>query len=392
MADILDYVRWRGDLGFDERPFNPVDNVVFSQLSYLPMDGAVPGPGEGGRASVAELAKWRAVEAGAAIDAGRGALKDIMVEAASEVLREIGAAPRYRDCALFDYVSQTDPSEEKQFSAYCAEIGANGASKRLLVVFRGTDTSLVGWKEDLNMGFLNTVPAQKEAAARLEQAALSRPWPIVLAGHSKGGNLAVYAAAFSSGAVRQRIEAVYSNDAPGFRPEVIRSEGYREILPRLRSFVPQSSFVGMLLERGDVPEVVRSSASGLLQHNMMSWEVARDSLAPGGELTALARLASGIVREWIGKIGEERSQMFIEAIYKILAATNASSFLDLSSNWSQAAAGIITGLKNVDGPTKKLMRETLAELFRAARASLTEKLRRKSGGEGWWDKDLFSEE
>jgi len=361
MATLFDYVSWRGDLDFDRYPFNPVDNIVFSQLSYLPMDGIVPRPGAGVPVSVATLAKIYAAKRG-----GGRAAKSLAVVNAASVLNAAGTAPRYEDCGLFGYVNHTDPDLEKQFSAFCAVIGRGKAAKRLLVVYRGTDTSLAGWKEDLNMSFVNSVPSQKDAVSFLRKAAGRFPHPLILAGHSKGGNLAIYAAAFCGEAIQRRITAIYGNDAPGFHREVIQSGGYNAICARVRNFVPQSSFVGMLLEHGNTPMVVKSTASGFFQHNLCTWEVTRDNLAAGGELTPQSLLVKNIIHEWVGKMGEERGHQFIGALYRILVSTNANDLMQLSSDWPHAAAGIIGGLKNIDGPTKKLMGEIVGELFRAA--------------------------
>ncbi|MCL2190375.1 MAG: DUF2974 domain-containing protein [Treponema sp.] len=386
MANLFDYVSWRGDLDFDRIPFNPVDNLVFSQLSYLPMDGIVPGPGGRGATSVSALARIYAARRAPAS-------RDVTVAMAASTLKAIGTAPRYEDCEILGYASHTDPDAEKQFSAFCAVIGRERPSRRLLVVYRGTDTSIAGWKEDLNMSLVNSIPSQEEAVSYLEEAAGRLPYPLIVAGHSKGGNLAIYASAFCGKSVQRRIAEVYSNDAPGFHREVLRRKGYREVCGRIRAFVPQSSFVGMLLEHDVAPRVVKSTAAGLMQHDMRSWEVTRDDLVDGGELTPQSRFIHSIVNEWIAKIGDERRQQFVEALYKILLSSNAASFADMGSDWPSSAAGIIGGLKNIDGPTKKLMGEIVGELFKTARKNIIGQ-RRKNGGarDDEWTTDLFSEE
>ena len=375
MANLFDYVSWRGDLDFDLIPFNPVDNIVFSQLAYLPMDDIVPAPDKRAIVSVSALAKLYAAKRGGRPQAS----KDVTVAMASSVLAAIGMAPRYENCGLFGYVNNTDHGAEKQFSAFCAVTGRKRSARKLLIVFRGTDTSIVGWKEDLNMSLLYSVPSQKEAVSYLEKVAWRFPYPIIVAGHSKGGNLAIYASAFCNQAIKRRITAIYSNDAPGFHREIIHNGEYREICGRIQAFVPQSSFVGMLLDHAVTPRVVKSNATGLLQHDMRSWEVRRDDLADGGELTAQSRFIHSIVTEWIGKIGAERRYQFIEALYKILLSTNATSFADIGSDWPHSAAGIIGGLKTVDGRTKKLMGEIVGELFRTASKNIIRQ-RKKDGG------------
>ncbi|MCL2192299.1 MAG: DUF2974 domain-containing protein [Treponema sp.] len=388
MANMFDYVSWRGDLEFDLIPFNPVDNIVFSQLSYLPMDGIVQASGKGNPVSVSALAKMYMAKHGG----NPSASKDITVARASSTLSAISMAPRYEDCEVFGYVNNTDPGTEKQFSAFCVIIGRKRSSRKLVVVFRGTDTSIVGWKEDLNMSLVNSIPSQEEAVSYLEEMANCHSYPLIVAGHSKGGNLAMYASAFCNEAIQRRIIAVYSNDAPGFHQEIIQRKGYRAICGRIQAFVPQSSFVGILLEHAVSPKVIKSTAIGLMQHDLRSWEVTRDDLADGGELTPQSRFIHSIITEWIGKIGDERRYQFIEALYKILVSSNATSFAEMGSDWSQSAAGIISGLKNVDGPTKKLMGEIIGELLKTASKNIIGQRKRSNGKDDSWTTDLFSEE
>lgn len=202
----------------------------------------------------------------------------------------------------------------------------------------------------------------------------------------------MYASAFCNEAIQRRIIAVYSNDAPGFHQEIIQRKGYRAICGRIQAFVPQSSFVGILLEHAVSPKVIKSTAIGLMQHDLRSWEVTRDDLADGGELTPQSRFIHSIITEWIGKIGDERRYQFIEALYKILVSSNATSFAEMGSDWSQSAAGIISGLKNVDGPTKKLMGEIIGELLKTASKNIIGQRKRSNGKDDSWTTDLFSEE
>ena len=366
--NLFDYVKWRGDLDFDRFPFNPVDNIIFSQLSYLPMDGIVPGTGEKGTVDIAAFSKLYAAKK----LAGWQTPKEIMVDGAAAVLNSVWAAPRYEDCGLWGYENSTCSGEEKQFSAFCAVTGKKRQAKKLIVVFRGTDMSLVGWKEDFNMSFTDSVPAQKEAVRYIEKAAGRFAHPLIVAGHSKGGNLAVFAAAFCNEAVQRRIENVYSNDAPGFSAKVINSSGYAAVSGRIKAFVPQSSVVGMLFEHGVSSCVVKSCASGFMQHDLCTWGVEKDRLADGGELTHQSRIINGIIREWSGKINISQRQQFIEALYRILTCANINSFSDIGHDRAGAVRGIINEIKNTDTETKKLLGEIFGELFKTAGKNIME--------------------
>ena len=187
MANLFDYVYWRGDLEFSCSPFNPVDNIIFSQLSYLPMDGIVPGPDDRGSVSIAELAEIYGEKQSMGFVLPTD---DITVSGAISVINAIGTAPRYKNCRLFGYVSSIDKSQEKQFAAYCTIIPRKRYSGDMLAVYRGTDMSLVGWKEDFNMSVKKSIPSQKEAVFYLDKMASRFAGPVMTAGHSKGGNLA----------------------------------------------------------------------------------------------------------------------------------------------------------------------------------------------------------
>ena len=374
MANLFDYITWRGDLDFDHVPFNPVDNLIFSQLSYLPMDGIVSEGGKKEGISLAELALY--IEN---IKADSPVSRDITVVNATSVINAVKNSPRYEAVEVFGYVNNTDVSAEIQFSAFCAIIGKKRPSKKMLIVFRGTDSSLAGWKEDFQMSCTNSIPSQKEALSYLEKMAASSRLPLITAGHSKGGNLAIYASSFCRKSVQRRLTDIYSNDAPGFRHEVIQSDGYKAISARIRAFVPQSSFVGMLFEHGVDPRIIKSSGTGVFQHDLCTWKVSRDDLADGGKLTAQSRFVNDIVREWMGKIDEQQWRHVIGGLFKVLEATEVSSFVELASNWRNAVS-IINGLKNIDSPTKKLMGEMIGQFLKTAGKNIRDKSLRKVKG------------
>jgi len=367
MANLIDYIFWRGDLGFDRFPFNPVDNIIFSQLSYLPMDDIVPGPRERGCVTIGELAVKYAVKQQ---DKPPDVTHDIAVNEAISVIKAIGSAPRYKDCKIFGYTNNIDLEQEKQFAAYCAIIGRKPFSKKMLVVYRGTDMTLIGWKESFNMSLITSIPSQKEAVSYLEKAARRYCYPLIIAGHSKGGNLAIYASAFCGKFAQRRITAIYSNDAPGFHKQVIQSKSYKAICARIQAFIPQSSLVGMLFEHGETPMVVKSTASGAMQHNLCSWEVTFNNMVNAGELTQQSRFIDKIIGEWIDQIDEGQRQQFIQAIYTILVSRDASSLADLTDHWRKTAGGIINALIHMDKPTKKLMMKIIGNLFNTARKNL----------------------
>ena len=373
MANIFDYLSWRGDLSFSAASFNPVDNIILSQLSYLPLDGIVPGPGEKNKISIAAAAKAFAERQ------HRPELRQTVIfREDPDLLRLLGSSKRFRNCKLFAYVNNIDVTQEKQFSALSIITG----DKTCFVAYRGTDATFIGWKEDFNMSYSDVIPAQIDAVKYLEKIARHFEGPLRIGGHSKGGNLAVYAAANCKKTTRSRISAIYSNDAPGFHRHIIESEGFMAIRERISSYVPQSSIVGMLLEHGNDYSVVKSSGAGLVQHILYFWEVTHNNVVKVDTITRQSRFVDKTLQEWINNLDYEQRQQYIDALFSILNASQAKSIHEFTADWFNAAGRMIKSLGKIDKSTRKLIRETLFALFRSAGKNMETLLKPESAAEG----------
>ncbi|GHT69584.1 hypothetical protein FACS1894110_19330 [Spirochaetia bacterium] len=363
MANIFDYIIWRGDLSFSQAPFNPADNIILTHLSYLPFDGIVPSPDEKNTITIAEAARRIA----AVLKRKPKAFDDVLIcREDPDLLGALGACERYKRLKLAAYVNQIDLKQEKQFSALTIMTG-DGSS---LIAYRGTDNTLVGWKEDFNMSFSTAIPAQLEAVSYLEKMAGRIRGSLRLGGHSKGGNLAVYAAAFCNKKIRPRITAIYSNDAPGFNREVILSPGYRAIKEKIHAFVPQSSIIGMLFEHDDDYTVVKSTQTGIMQHDVYSWEVSHNDVIRLETRTQESHFVDRTLKEWIGGMNREQRQRFTDALYDILSSTDAKSLPDLTTKWFKNVGLMIQTYKDIDDSTRDIISQTISALFKSARNNI----------------------
>jgi hypothetical protein len=372
MAGIFDYITWRGDLSFRKAPFNPVDNIILTHISYFPFDRIAGGPEENRGITIAEAAE----KISGILKKRPSAFDDELVFRDDPALMAaLGSSERYGNLELRYYVNQIDPAVEKQFSA----ISILGCGDFSLISYRGTDNTIVGWKEDFNMSFSDAVPAQIEAVSYLENTAPRIRGPLCLGGHSKGGNLAIYAAAFCGKSIRRRIRAIYSNDAPGFSRRVLESPGFPQIKDRIQSFVPQSPVVGMLFEHPENYTVVKSRQTGLMQHDVFSWEVGRDDVVRMKEISQEGAFMSRTLREWIDGMDSERRRRFTDALYEILLSAETDSLPKLGNDWLKSASLMIRGYQGIDGATKKLMAETISAFFTAARNNITMLLPLKPG-------------
>jgi hypothetical protein len=376
MANMFEYIKWRGDLSFSQHPFNPVDNIVFSQLSYLPFDNIVPYPAEDKEITIADAAKIFKGKHDKNIMNIRSYI--IFKEHDPALLYALAASDRYKDCKLFGYVNHIDTSKEVQFSAVCINTG-DGYN---FVAYRGTDLSLVGWKEDLNLGFLDVIPAQQEAVKYLEMMADKIKGPLRVGGHSKGGNVAVYAAANCGKKIQNRISVIYSNDAPGFNDNVLKSDGFAAIKDRIQLFIPQSSIVGMLFEHGCNRTVIRSSKIGLLQHELYSWEVTHNDMIRLEEVTMGSHVLDKTLKDWISNLDNNQREQFCNAFYSILTASEAKSLSELEKSWLKAGGKMLMFIANIDEKSKKLILKTTGELFKAAQRNINSMVKEEISAKG----------
>ena len=357
MSNIFDYLDWRGDLTLDQSPFNAVDNLILSCLSYIRFEGIVPESAE--TVSIAEaFTRFESLSE-------EEQLPRLRVKEDSRLLKEMAQSRRFADMGLCLYDNQLDPILEKQFCGLTILTGDGLA----YIAYRGTDNTLVGWKEDFNMSFKTCVPSQTEAAKYLQRAADSLgATRLRIGGHSKGGNLAVFAG-IHCGALLNRIEAVYSNDGPGFPAEILESPAYQAVSGRIRTFVPQTSIVGMLLEHTEDYTVVHSRQIGIAQHDPYSWEILGPDFVCLESVTDGCRFMDQTVKAWVdGMTPEERGE-FIDTFYEILCATQAQTVGDLAHFSLKNARTIKKTLENTDPETKKMMTETIARLLDAAKES-----------------------
>lgn len=316
MSDMFDYLKWRGDIRFSQLPPNPVDTLVFSALSYIHFDGIVP---ETPQKSITLRKASEVLLSQPHIEEKARVKQDI------ELLKAAAATERFGSERLTFYQSIFETEKETQFAAVTFRLSDNTS----VAAFRGTDRTLTGWKEDFNMSFCESVPAQREALRYLNELAAESSEPIYLVGHSKGGNLAVYAAAKSGRFVQQRIPGIYNHDGPGFTESMMSDPGYLTVLPKIRTYIPQSSIVGMLLEHEEPYIVIKSSNIGFMQHDPYSWKVMGNDFIQMDEITAGSRFIDRTIKNWLAGMTMEERSNFVDTLYELLTVGGASLTAEL---------------------------------------------------------------
>ena len=323
MGSLFDYLDWRGDLRFSEVPLGEVDGLILSLLSYIDFDGIVPSDfGETPVTLLDATRQYLRRHKGENAYLGVIVPPDIVSLAA-----KASKSRRFGDVRLCGYVNRIDSAEQKQFSAVTALL----SDRTAFVAFRGTDDTLVGWKENFNMSFLDTVPAQQDAVAYLETVAEAIPLPFSVGGHSKGGNLAVFAAVRCQPDLKERLITAFGYDGPGFSRGFIDGVDYKSTRPKIRTIVPDSSVVGMLLEHEETYEVIKSNATGLLQHNGFSWEVLGGKFIHLDTVTGESRLIDSALKDWLDGMTPAEREGFVDNIFETLSAAGATTLTELSA-------------------------------------------------------------
>lgn len=335
MPNIIDYIEWRGDLSFENSPINEIDDIIFSRFSYIP---------------------FKCIELKDIDTIGDIALKmkdldidNYLWDDDKVFLQKIGNCKRFKNIKVSDYIEIFDKAAEKQFAAITLWI----QDSKKYISFRGTDSSLVGWKEDLNMGFRKDVPSQKEAVKYLDSIANKYKDNLIVGGHSKGGNLAVYSSVFCKDNVKDRIERVINADGPGFDNSVILTNNYKKMLNRIQTYIPQSSIVGRLLEHEEEYQVVKSVQKGIMQHDIYSWEIEPTKLIRIPTVTNNSEIFNGIVSDWLKNTTPKQRENFINVIYEIIMETQAQKTSDFRVETVKKIAIILNGYRNVSGEDKK---------------------------------------
>ena len=242
-----------------------------------------------------------------------------------ELLEAAAETERFGQVELAFYRSIFVPEEETQFAAVTFYLG----DKTAVLTFRGTDRTLVGWKEDFNMTFQDSIPAQREALKYLEEFSIYTLHPIRLTGHSKGGNLAVYAAAKADKPLQNRILGICNLDGPGFSEKMMADAGYLAVVPKIHSYVPESSIVGILLEHLEPHTVISSKQIGPMQHDPYSWEVLRNDFIHMEEMSEGSKFMDQTTKAWLVAMTPEERNILVDAVYEILTSGGAVMTEDL---------------------------------------------------------------
>lgn len=345
MKSIVDYIKKYGEYPISEMPLNEVDSLILCQLSYLKYDGMVPALNEKlPFVTLPEIMETEDYD---------NLYEDRRYEDNNRKLFEAAAAStRFSSMLLGNYVSMTDVGWELQFSAMTFTF-ENGT---FYLAYRGTDETIVGWKEDCNMALITPVPSQEKAMQYLNLIAEMSHGDFYMGGHSKGGNLAVYAASTCLDSVRDRIITIYNHDGPGFKKGTItETEEFRLISDRIHKFMPHSSIVGMLMESDEPAEIIECKSFGILQHDPFNWIVDDDSFRRVSGLYEHVSIQDESVNQWIDGMSDEERKVFVDELFKVLSANGSLTLIDIMDDFLSNSLAMKKAFDELDPKTREII-------------------------------------
>ena len=351
MGNIMDYISWRGDLSFEQSQFNEVDNLILACFSYVNLDGisaVTKQKGIGLKKLTKEFMKLHTMKE---LEADKS-----FIRLAPFMMMEMAKSVRFGKCVVRNYVNDIVTEAEQQFAAM--EIVLEDGTS--YVSFRGTDDTIIGWKEDFNLS-TGVVPAQKRAIEYLQKISEHTDGMLRVGGHSKGGNLAIYGSVVCKSA-HEKILEIYSNDGPGFSREFQELPETKEMMPKIIRIIPEYSIIGTLLEHEKEPVIVASSSKGLLQHDAFSWEVQGPALVRRDSLNKTALRFIEILHKWIDGMDMEQKRLLIEDLFATLQASGYENLSEVQSGGLKSLAAMVKRVEKFAPESRGMMQELLTAI------------------------------
>ena len=361
MSTIFDYLDYVAYDSIYDRPFKELDVLALTELTYLPFDRIVP---QGDTTNI----EVRLSDAAELVDR---TTDFIVTDQHLQIVDSLATSKRFKNIKLLNYVDEYDPDVQKQFAAMTYRLTMD----IYLVVFRGTDDTLIGWKEDFHMTYMDHIPAQRRAASYLQHVMKEFPkGRFMVAGHSKGGNLAAYACSYLPDQLSEQVDVIYCYDAPGLNKSIIKTEGYQRIAHLIHRFVPQGSIVGMMLEVPEPATIVKSRAfGGFAQHDAFTWMVEKDGFVTLDQTSPDSQQMDQTLKQWVQEVPDSQLKIFFDTFFGLFLDAGITSINDLMNlkNFSKIKE-IFQNAQDLD-PTEREMLERLAKQLLDTRVQAWEK-------------------
>ena len=326
MGNLITYVQQYGAQTFEDKSLTDIDVLVLTEIAYLPFDEIVPKSFDITEAiSLEQLGKEFET-----IKEKEHENNPFMITSERiELLEVVSKSQRYKEIKVFGFMNDIDDERTKQFAAVCYQ----WEEENRWIIFRGTDETLIGWKEDFMMTYSDLIPAQTDAIEYLKKQAETFSGTLNVSGHSKGGNLSLYASAMQEEAIQNRIEQIYCWDAPGVHHSILGTEGYQRVVSKAKRYIPQDSIVGLMLESQVPYHIIESQGSGISQHSALMWNIEEDHFIELTELTKNSQLTDQTFKQWTEVVSDEDLKLFFDTFFELIFEMGVETVNDVYYNF-----------------------------------------------------------
>ena len=326
MGNLITYVQQYGAQTFEDKSLTDIDVLVLTEIAYLPFDEIVPKSFDITEAiSLEQLGKEFET-----IKEKEHENNPFMITSERiELLEVVSKSQRYKEIKVFGFMNDIDDERTKQFAAVCYQ----WEEENRWIIFRGTDETLIGWKEDFMMTYSDLIPAQTDAIEYLKKQAETFSGTLNVSGHSKGGNLSLYASAMQEEAIQNRIEQIYCWDSPGVHRSILGTEGYQRVVSKAKRYIPQDSIVGLMLESQVPYHIIESQGSGISQHSALMWNIEEDHFVELTELTRNSQLTDQTFKQWTEVVSEEDLKLFFDTFFELFFEMGVETVNDVYYNF-----------------------------------------------------------
>ena len=353
--NIIDFAILNAHKNFNKLPFSKIDGLIFAQLSYLGFDNIVPNSKTRGKGLyLSEITQSENYEDLFPLERTE--------ERNKKLLNSVAFSNRYGKIRVNYYDDIFDTLKDTQFCAITFIFPSGDAC----IAFRGTDSTITGWKENFNMLFTSPVAAQTLSVAYVEKVAKKIKGNITLVGHSKGGNLAIYAGTMCNASTKKKIVEIQSFDSPGFTKEFIDSPSHLATEEKIVKIIPEESMVGLMLNNRNNYRIIKSDGSGIMQHDPFLWQIENDDFINGEKVYMSSHFFDATFNDWVYTSTLEEREKFVEALFEMINAANkdnVTSFSDWLEHLKNNPSAIYEILKDFDPQTRNLVLKGFANFF-----------------------------
>ena len=353
MAHLIDYLEKVKELTFDQEPLNILDKVCINEIGYLTYEKWLTASDLKKSINLHDFAEGKELNP----DYSFMVTKE-RVELAEAIVR----SRRFASLSLSNYRSVLDKEVEKQFAAMIFSLPELDYHQ---LVFRGTDDSVIGWKEDFQLTYSREIPAHRSAMTFLEDHLPNLSGHITVSGHSKGGNLALYSAVQSSTSLREKIAELLLLDSPGLMKSLLEKPSYQELKARMTVIRPQDSVVGVMLYWDRPAQLVAAEGIGFAQHNALSWEVdlAANDFAYEDQPTELSQRLEETFQEWIETLPNQELKQVCDLVFDTILDSGIESLDDIGIQALPQIGQMLQEFGNLSDKQKKVLQDGFNQLL-----------------------------